>query len=56
VINADIYEGIMAFINQNTPDIVVMIPRDKNFIEKIFKSSVTRKMTYEANVPLLILK
>lgn len=56
VVNADVYEGIISFIDQKTPDMVVMIPRDKNFIEKIFKSSVTRKMTYEANVPLLLLK
>ncbi len=56
VVNGDIYEGIISFIDQKAPDMVVMIPRDKNFIEKIFNSSLTRKMTYEANVPLLILK
>jgi len=56
VVNEDVDEGISSFIAEHKPEMLAMIPHDQGFFEQLFKTSLSRKMTQEANLPLLILK
>jgi nucleotide-binding universal stress UspA family protein len=47
--------GINQFIEEHHIDLVIMIKRDKSFVQKLFQESVTSKMAMHSSVPLLIL-
>ncbi len=51
----DIEEGINKFLKKHPTDLLVMVARKRNFINKIFKPSHTKKMTGLTKIPLLIL-
>jgi len=53
-LNADnIAEALEKFIEENQMDLLTMIPRKHNLIEKLFKMSVTKKMAHHCKIPLL---
>ncbi|MBD80808.1 MAG: hypothetical protein CL840_17970 [Crocinitomicaceae bacterium] len=55
--NDDTVEGIQAYMRKNTDaDILAMVPRKKNFFEKIFSKSVAKKVAYHSRVPMLTLQ
>jgi nucleotide-binding universal stress UspA family protein len=53
--NSDIAEALSGFIEENDADLLVMVARQRNFFNRIFRSSVTRQMSMLAKVPLLVL-
>ena len=56
LVNEDTVEGINEYIKKHKQaDILVMIPRKKNFFEKIFTKSVAKKVAYHSHVPMLTL-
>ncbi len=55
IVSSDTYKGISKFIDENKPDILVVIPRDRSFFGKLFHASITSKMAYHAEIPMLIL-
>lgn len=55
--NEDTVEGIQAYMKLHKDvDILTMVPRKKNFFEKIFTKSVAKKVAYHSSVPMLTLQ
>lgn len=52
----EVDEGIEDFLEDHHSDMLVMIARKRNLFERIFRTSHTRKMSYETEIPLLILQ
>lgn len=55
VLSEDVKKGIDSWVKQNEADALAIVTHDKNFFEKLFKSSVSRKLIKENKIPLLIL-
>ncbi|MEO9052679.1 MAG: universal stress protein [Ginsengibacter sp.] len=49
-------EGIEDFLEAHPSDMLVMVARKRNLFERIFKVSHTKKMSYETEIPLLVLQ
>jgi hypothetical protein len=49
-----IEEGIDEFLAEHSTDLLVMVTRRHNFIQKVFVGSHTKKMTHQTKKPLLI--
>ena len=52
----EVDEGIEDFLEDHPSDLLVMVARKRNLFDRIFKSSHTRKMSYETEIPLLVLQ
>ncbi len=50
----NVEEGINQYIEENNVDIVAMLMRNMGFIRRMFDPSLTRKMAFHTNVPLLV--
>lgn len=48
-------DGITEHIEEDQPDLIIAIPRNRNFIQEIFHSSVSNELLYQTQVPILIL-
>ena len=55
MVDQNAYEGIVQFVSEDEPDMLVAIPRDRGFFEQIFHQSVTEKLVYHTQIPILIL-
>lgn len=55
IVNENIFEGILSFVEQEQPGLLVAVPRERNFFEKIFHTSITGKMVHHTKVPILLL-
>jgi nucleotide-binding universal stress UspA family protein len=51
----DLVEGINEFIKDRNADMLAIIPHRYNFFERVFHNSVSKKMAFHTNVPLLAL-
>lgn len=51
--NNNIYEGLYSFLENFGADVISMSTQRRNFLEKLFGSSLTKKMAYHTRVPLL---
>ena len=56
VINENIEDGIIEYIEKNKINLLVLVPRKHTFIDKLFKPSWTRKLAFHTKIPLLTLK
>ena len=48
--------GLIRFCKKNDIDLLAILPRSYNFIEKLFHESLTRRMAFQSPVSLLVLK
>jgi len=48
--------GLIDYCKKNEIDLLGILPKNYNFMEKIFHESLTRRMAFQSPVPLLILK
>ena len=55
VISEKVWEGLDYYAQQNDIDLIVIVTRHRNFWESIRHKSVTKKMVFHTNTPLLIL-
>lgn len=53
--NIDIADGIDDFTRNMNPGLLAMIMHNSNVLVQLLKHSITRKFTYKANLPLLVL-
>jgi nucleotide-binding universal stress UspA family protein len=51
----DVYEGLVSFIEQEAPDLIIMTPGERRLAGKLFHNSKTEKLIYHAQLPLLML-
>lgn len=49
-------EGLMTYFNQVGGDVMAMVRREKGFLKSLFTQSLAERMTYQAKVPLLVLR
>lgn len=51
--NEDLVEGINEFVKEHKADMVAIIPHHYYLLENIFHKSISKKMAFHTNVPLL---
>ena len=51
-----IEQTILDFIENQHVDMVAMLKHKRSFFESLFHSSLTKKMTYHSNVPIMVFK
>jgi nucleotide-binding universal stress UspA family protein len=49
-------DGIKEYFDASGADMVAILRREKGFLRELFSQSLAEKMTYQAEVPLLVLK
>ncbi|MBD1397065.1 universal stress protein [Pontibacter sp. JH31] len=49
-------EGLKQYYEESGADMVAILRREKGFLRELFSQSLAEKMTYQAEVPLLVLK
>lgn len=49
-------EGIAEFLDKNPMDLIVLLYRDHGYFERLFRPGTRKKMVFETDIPLLILK
>jgi len=52
----DLAEGILNYVKENAIDLILMASRDYGFFERLFHSSVSKKLLNIADVPVVLLK
>ena len=52
----DVEEGLMTYCHQNDIGLLCIIPHTYNFIEELFHESLTQKMVFHSDIPLLVIK
>lgn len=53
--NDDIIDGLSEYINQKKPDLFAMLSRKHSLFERIFTKSITNKLSFRTEVPLLVM-
>jgi|SRR5690554_652435 len=53
--NEDIIDGISDYISREKPDLFAMLSRKHSLFERIFTRSITNKLSFRTEVPLLVL-
>lgn len=53
--NEDIIDGLSEYINKIEPDILSMLSRSHTLFERLFTSSITSKLSFRTEIPLLVL-
>lgn len=48
-------DGINQFVDEQGVDLVITVPKEHNFFERIFSSSHTKKLAFHSHVPVLVL-
>ncbi|WP_299702137.1 universal stress protein [uncultured Pontibacter sp.] len=56
VVNKHRADGIKEYFDASGADMVAILRREKGFLRELFSQSLAEKMTYQAEVPLLVLK
>jgi len=51
----DVKEGLKDFVNKSGIDLLIIVPKERSFIESIFHQSMTKKMVLHPEVPVMIL-
>ena len=52
----DFHNTIQEYVEKQKTDLLVMLTHQRTFMQNLFKLSMTRKMAYHINIPLLSLK
>ncbi len=55
VLNQDLEESVFYFMDQHDIDILAMVRRNRNFFDRLFGSSLTKKLTYHSKEPIMVL-
>ena len=50
----DVDEAINQFADDKQIDLIISVHKEHSFLEKIFRSSHTKKLAYQSKVPLLV--
>lgn len=52
----DVATGITSFALEHNAELIITVPKEYGFFEKLFHRSVTKKMAYHTHIPLLFFK
>lgn len=53
--NEDIIDGLSDYINHKKPDLFAMLSRKHNLFERLFTKSITNKLSFRTEIPLLVM-
>jgi nucleotide-binding universal stress UspA family protein len=53
--NKDIIDGLSEYVNANDPDLIAMLTRRHSLFEQIFQKSITNKLAFRTEIPLLVM-
>lgn len=56
VLNEKLDESVFFFIDDQLIDVMCIVKRQLNFFEKLFTTSLSKQLSYHADVPVLVLK
>jgi nucleotide-binding universal stress UspA family protein len=56
IYGTDFHQTIQEYVAKQTADMLVMLTRQRTFMQNLFKLSMTRQMAYHINIPLMSLK
>jgi nucleotide-binding universal stress UspA family protein len=51
----NVEEGLQIFIKENNADMIVMMKREHSFLEQLFTKSISKKMAFHTETPLLVI-
>lgn len=54
--SADAVEGLLDFVSERKIDVIALISRKRNIIEQLLKPSLTRKLLFGSDIPLLVFR
>lgn len=52
----EIVEGIMEFVEDEEAHLLIAVPKSSGFFDSLFRRSVTKKLAYDTQTPLLVLR
>lgn len=56
VLNRDLEQSVFFFIDEYDIDVMCIVKRQMNFFEKLFSSSLSKKLAYHSYVPVFVLR
>src|SRR5690606_3087603 len=56
IMNHDLEQSVFYFINKYNVDMMCIVKRQMNYFEKLFSSSLSKKLSYHAYVPFFVLR
>ena len=54
--NATVYQGVIEFLHEESPDMLCVIRRKRGFFKKLWENDRIKKVDFDSNIPLLVLK
>jgi nucleotide-binding universal stress UspA family protein len=54
--NATVYQGVLEFLREEDPDMLCVIRRKRGFFKKLWENDRVKKIDFDSNIPLLVLK
>jgi len=54
--NATVFQGVLEFIREENPDMLCVIRRKRGFFKKLWQNDKVKKVDFDSNIPLLVLK
>ncbi len=54
--NATVFQGVLEFLRVENPDLLCVIRRKRGFFKKLWEQNKVKKVDFESNIPLLVLK
>lgn len=53
--NEDIGEGLQGFVQKSDIDLLILVPKERSFVESLFHRSLTKQMVLHPKMPIMIL-
>ncbi len=54
--NATVFQGVLEFWHDENPDMLCVIRRKRGFFKKLWEDDRVKKINFDSNIPLLVLK
>ncbi|MFA6059127.1 MAG: universal stress protein [Taibaiella sp.] len=55
VTNENVGDGIVNFVHKEAIDLLLLVPKERNFLESLFHKSITKDMVLHPKVPIMIM-
>ena len=54
--NATVFQGVLEHLHEEDPDMLCVIRRKRGFFQKLWQDDRVKKIDFDSNIPLLVLK
>jgi nucleotide-binding universal stress UspA family protein len=52
--NENVGDGLVAFMDKQSIDLILLVPKEHNFLERLFHKSITKDMALHPKVPIMV--